>query len=110
MTDTIATLAEVETAINQAATEGLPRPTWQTVGVNHGNHGPFINLGLNTPADVDRWAAHVNATVGYGDCTYTPAVGAPFHEYGTNAPGSVYGRWLGRTVYVSCQVPGPHPA
>ncbi|MEV1013887.1 MULTISPECIES: hypothetical protein [unclassified Micromonospora] len=110
MTDTAATLAEVETAINTAVADGLPQPARKTVGANHGNHGPFVNLGLNTPADVDRWAAHVGATVGYGDITYTPAEGDPFHEYGTNAEGSVYGRWLGRTVYVSCQVPGPHPA
>ncbi len=107
MTDTIATLAEVETAINDAVTGGLPRPAWQTAG---DNNTPFLNLGLATPADVDQWAAHVNATVGYGDVTYTPQNGETFHEYGTNSPGSVYGRWLGRTVYVSCQVPGPHPA
>lgn len=107
MTDTIATLAEVETAINEAVTGGLPRPSWKVVG---GDSRPFINLGMDTRAEVDLWAAHVNATVGYGDCTFTPLNGGPFHEYGTNAPNSVYGRWLGRAVYVSCQVPGPHPA
>ncbi len=107
MSDTIATLAEVETAIDKAVTDGLPRPAWQAVGANN---TPFVNLGMSTPADVDRWAAHVGATVGYGDSTFTPLNGDLFHEYGTSAPGSVYGRWLGRAVYVSCQVSGPHPA
>ncbi len=107
MTDTAASLAEVEAAINNAVADGMPRPTWQTIG---SNNTPFINLGLDTPADVDRWAAHVGATVGHGDVTYTPANGDPFHEYGTNAPYSMYGLWLGRNVSVSCQVPGPHPA
>lgn len=110
MTDTAAiptlTTADVETAIDKAVAEGLPRPAWQVVG---GDHTPFINIGLANRAEVDRWAAHVGAKVGHGDVTYIPLNADPFHEYGTNAPGSVYGSWLGRHVYVSCQVAGPHP-
>lgn len=108
MTDTVAPADQVEAAIDKAVADGLPRPAWVVIG--GGDNKLFINLGMATTTDVNQWAAHVNATIGHGDFTYTPLNGDPFHEYGTNAPNSVYGRWLGRDVYVSCQVPGPHPA
>lgn len=107
MTDTIASTAAVESAINQAVAGGLPRPEWQVIG---GDSRPFINLGLANPADVDRWAGLVAATVAYEQFTYTNHKDSTqFHQYGTSADTSVFGQWLGRAVYLGCTIRGPHP-